>query len=53
MSGNVLLQDYTRHTRTLPLLSYLEASRETKLRDLGSFNEVVTRTRECALGERA
>jgi hypothetical protein len=23
MSCNVLLQDYTRHTRTLPLLTYL------------------------------
>jgi hypothetical protein len=44
LSGNVLLQDCTRHTRTLPLLTDLEASREADLRGMGSFNEVVLGT---------
>jgi hypothetical protein len=44
MSCNVLLHECTRHTRTLPLLTNLEASRETDLRDLGSFTEAVTGT---------
>jgi hypothetical protein len=53
MSCNVLLQDCTRHTRTLPLLTDLEAAvRQTSV-VLGSFTEAVTGTQECALGERA
>jgi hypothetical protein len=52
MSGNVLLQDCTRHTRTLPLLTYLEASREADLRGLGSLAKAITETHECALSER-
>jgi hypothetical protein len=42
MFDNVLLHDCTRHTRTLPLLIDLEASREADLRGLGSFIEAVT-----------
>jgi hypothetical protein len=53
MSCNVLLHDCTRHTRTLPLLTYLEGSREAGLRGLGSFTKVLTWIRVCALGERA
>jgi hypothetical protein len=53
MSCNVLLQDGTRHTRTLPLLTELEANCEVDLRGLGSFTEHVTGTESCALGERA
>jgi hypothetical protein len=53
MSCNVLLHDYFRHTRTLPLLTDLEESREADLRGLSSFLEAFTRTREWALGERA
>jgi hypothetical protein len=54
MLCNAVLQDCTRHTRTLPLLTYLEATREADLRGQGSLTEVVvTETRECALGERA
>jgi hypothetical protein len=41
------------HIRNLPLLTNLETSRETNLRGLGSFNEAVAETRECAQGERA
>jgi hypothetical protein len=43
----------TRHTRTLPLLTYLEDNREADLYGIGSFIETITGTRECALGERA
>jgi hypothetical protein len=53
MSCDVMLQESTRHTRTLPLLTYLEESRETDLRGLGSGIEAVNGTHECALGERA
>jgi hypothetical protein len=53
MLCSVLLQDCTRHTRTLPLLTDLEDNREADLRGLGSFADAVTRTRECAVGERA
>jgi hypothetical protein len=53
MSCNVLLQDCARHTRTLPFLTDLEDNREADLRGLGSFTEALTRTHECALGERA
>jgi hypothetical protein len=53
LSCNVLLHNCTRHTRTLPILRDLEVNRETSLRDQGSFNESVTWTKECALGERA
>jgi hypothetical protein len=42
MSCNVLLQEYTRHTRTLPLLTDLEASREADHRCLSSFVEEIT-----------
>jgi hypothetical protein len=52
VSCNVLLQDYTRHTRTLTLLTHLE-NREGDLRGLSSLTKAVTMTRECALGERA
>jgi hypothetical protein len=45
MSYNVQLHDCTRHTRTLPLLAYLEDSREADLRGLGSFIEAVNGTR--------
>jgi hypothetical protein len=50
---NVMLQDCTRHTRTLPLLTYLEDDRHADLRGLGSFTKAFNGTRECALGERA
>jgi hypothetical protein len=50
MSCNVLLQDYTRHTRTLPLLTCLSCRREADLRGLSSFTEAVTGTQECVLG---
>jgi hypothetical protein len=53
MSCNVVLQDRTRHTRTLPLLRGLEASRDADLRGPGSFFEVLIGTKECAPGERA
>jgi hypothetical protein len=53
MSFSVLLQDYTRHTRTLPLLIDLCGRREADLRGLSSFTEAVTGTQECALGKRA
>jgi hypothetical protein len=53
VSGNVLLQDCTRHARTLHLSTDLEDSREADLRGLGSFTEAITKTRECARGERA
>jgi hypothetical protein len=53
LSCNILLHDCTRHTRTLPLLIDLEASREVVLRGLGSFIETDIGTEECALGERA
>jgi hypothetical protein len=53
MSCNVLLQDCTRHTRTLPLLTDLWSRREADLRGLRSFTEAVTGTQECALGKRA
>jgi hypothetical protein len=54
MSCNVLLQDCTRHTRTLPpLLTSFEDNCEDNLRGLSSFNEEVNGTQECALGERA
>jgi hypothetical protein len=54
MSCNVLLQDCTRHTRTLPHLTNVEAAaRQTSL-VLGSFTEAtIIGTQECALGERA
>jgi hypothetical protein len=53
MSGNVLLQDCTRHTRTLPLLTDLEvAARQTSV-VLNSFTEAIIETQKCALGERA
>jgi hypothetical protein len=53
MSCNVLLHDYTRHTRTLPLLTNFEVSCKANLRGLLSFIEAITGTRECAHGERA
>jgi hypothetical protein len=43
MSCNVMLQDCTRHTRTLPILTDLEAGREADLRGLGCFSEAVIR----------
>jgi hypothetical protein len=52
MSCNVRLQDYARHTRTLPLLIYLEVIRKADLHGLCSFIEAITWTRECALGKR-
>jgi hypothetical protein len=48
MSCNVLLQDCTRHTRTLPPLTDLEDNREADLRGLGPFTEAFTGTQECA-----
>jgi hypothetical protein len=53
MSCNVMLHDFTRHTRTLPLLTDFEANREANLRGLGSFIEAITGTRKFAMGERA
>jgi hypothetical protein len=53
MSGIELMHDYNRHTRTLPLLTYIEANREANVRGLGSHIEAFTGTRECAVGERA
>jgi hypothetical protein len=53
MFSDVLLQENTRHTRTLPLLGDLEASCETDLRDLGPLTKAITLTQGCALGERA
>jgi hypothetical protein len=53
MSGNVVLHDCTRHTRTLPLLTHLETSREADLRGLGSFTQAINGTQESALDERA
>jgi hypothetical protein len=44
MSYNVLLHEYTRHTRTLPLLKDLEVSHEADLRGIGSFSEAAIRT---------
>jgi hypothetical protein len=46
----VLLQDFTRHTRTLPFLTNLEGSREADLRGLSPFTDIVTGTQDCALG---
>jgi hypothetical protein len=37
MSGNVLFHDCIHHTRTLPLLTDLEASYEANYRGLGLF----------------
>jgi hypothetical protein len=48
-----MLHDCTGRTRTLPLLTNLEESREADLRGLRSFTEAITGTQECALGERA
>jgi hypothetical protein len=53
MLCNVLLQDCTRHTRTLPLLRDLWGRREADLRGQSSLTEAVNGTQECALGERA
>jgi hypothetical protein len=53
MYNNVLLHDCTRHTRTLPLLTGLEASHGADLRGLGSFTDAFIGTHECAVGERA
>jgi hypothetical protein len=53
MSCHVLLQDCTRHTRTLSLLTDLEAAARQTSVVLSSLNEAVTGTQECALGERA
>jgi hypothetical protein len=53
MYCNVLLQNCTRHTRTLPLLTDLEDNRVAYLRGIGFFNEAITRTRECARSKRA
>ena len=54
MSGNVLLQDNSRHTRTLPLLKdRYEANREVDLRGLGSFAEVMFGTMASAFDEGA
>jgi hypothetical protein len=53
MPGNVLLQGCTRHTRTLHLLTNIEACRYAGLRGLGSFTEAIIGTKGCALGERA
>jgi hypothetical protein len=39
MSNDVLLHDYTRHTRTLPLLTDLEDNREAYLRGLASLSK--------------
>jgi hypothetical protein len=52
MSCNVSLQDCTRHTRTLSLLTDLEAYREGDFYGLGPFTEAYIGTHECALGER-
>jgi hypothetical protein len=53
MFCNVLLHDYTRNIRTLPLLIDLEEIREVDLRGLYSFTKAINGTQECALGERA
>jgi hypothetical protein len=53
MSCNVLMNECTRHTRTLTLLTDLDDSREADLRGLSSFIETLIETQECALGERA
>jgi hypothetical protein len=53
MSCNVLLQDCTRHTRTLQILTDQGGRREADLRGLSSFTKAVTRTRGCELGKRA
>jgi hypothetical protein len=53
MSCKVLLQDCTRHTRTLPLLTDLEAAARQTSVVLSSLTEAITGTQECALGERA
>jgi hypothetical protein len=53
MSGNVLLQNCTRHTRTLPLLTDLRGRREADLRGQSAITKGATGTEECALGERA
>jgi hypothetical protein len=52
MCRNVRLHDYTRHTRTLPLLNDLEDIREADLCRLSYFTEAINGTRECALDER-
>jgi hypothetical protein len=39
--NKILLQDYTRLTRTLPVLTDLEANGEDDLRGLGAFNEAI------------
>jgi hypothetical protein len=52
MYCNVMLQDRTRHTRTLPLLTDLEAAARQTSVVLSSFTEAITGTQECALGER-
>jgi hypothetical protein len=49
MSCNVVLQDCTRHTRTLPLLTGLEGD----LCGPSSFTGALTWTHECARGKRA
>jgi hypothetical protein len=41
---NVLLDECTRHTRTLPLLADFEDNREADLRGLSSFTEAITGT---------
>jgi hypothetical protein len=53
MPCDVLLQDCTSHTRSLPLFTDLEDSREAHLRGLGFFAQANNGTHECALGERA
>jgi hypothetical protein len=53
MVCNVMLQDCTRHARTLSLSRVLHDSHEVDLRGLGNFTEVVHGTQECVLGERA
>jgi hypothetical protein len=55
MSCNDLLQKCTRHSRTLPTLTDIEAavSREACVRGLSSFSEGVIVTQKCAMGERA
>jgi hypothetical protein len=46
MFCNVLLQECTRHTRALPLLTNLEDNSEDDLRCEGSFIEAVERNHE-------
>jgi hypothetical protein len=42
LSCNIVLQDCTRHTRTLPfILTEIEDSREANLRGLSSFIEAI------------